>query len=232
MPHKTIPSHVCPVRHVCPVCPARHVCPACPVRHACPACPVRHKCPVRPVCPVCPVRRPVCPKKTPRRPCKILCKPVCKPLCKPKCPCDNVAFGLVHVSESNASLDNNTSNKNIKSVERLGVGRYKITWKIGTFSRKPDKRAPVINVTPCESGVLQQVMGTDSDGNPIILSEFFPSEQAVVLCQHVDNKSAIVITGRVIIPSDSPPVNLPPIIGPPQVTGDVDFYIHAIQANC
>ena len=109
------------------------------------------------------------------------------------------------------------------NVEVLSFGRYKVTWDPCVFDGKCDKRAPVINVTPCESGVLKQVIGKDADGNDIILSELFPSEQAVVLCEHVDNKSAIIITGRNL-------VRVPK--GPPVVTGDVDFYIHAVQAGC
>ncbi len=140
---------------------------------------------------------------------------------------DITAFGRIHVEgdseEPVASLDNNVSNKNIASVKALSAGRFKITFKADTFSCGPDKRAPVVLVSPCESGVIEQVIGQDNEGQDIILSELFPSEQAVVLCNRVDNESATVITGRV--PSDLP-------IGPPVVTNDVDFEFFAVQNNC
>jgi hypothetical protein len=175
------------------------------------------------------------------------CKPEPKPCssCKPSSCGDNVAYALIKVNsgsrrrrhgkdDTTAQVDKNVSSRNIESVERVAFGRYKVTWCPGTFNCGPEKRAPVINVTPCESGALTEIVGHDSNGNDIILSELFPTEQAVVLCYHVDNCSAIVTTGRIIAPEDptDPPPISEPIIGPPQVTGDVSFYIHAIQPRC
>lgn len=159
--------------------------------------------------------------------------------------CDNIAFGLITVKgeyirqrnnweENTVELDKNVTNKNISSVQHLGPGRFKINFKNGVFNDNPDNRYPVIHVTPCESGILTEVVDIDENNNEIILSEIFPTEQAVVLCTYVDNLSAIVTTGRIlsgIIQEEEPPVQTIPIVGPPIVTDDVSFYFTAFQAN-
>lgn len=180
-----------------------------------------------------------------------------------KLKCDNVAFGRINVeldylvdAESNHQnngcehcccckqhqkdaqqnkglLDENISNKNIRYVERIGSGRYKVYFKEGTFTNncKVTNLAPIIMLTPCESNVLDQTVNTDAQGNPIIASELFPTEQAVVLCNYVDGDCAIIITGRTLTGSGSPEE---PVDGPvgsfPLVTNDVSFEIYARQA--
>lgn len=168
------------------------------------------------------------------------------PYNKPKKWCDNTAFGLITVKgkyirqrnnwkDNTVELDQTVTNKNISSVKHLGPGRFKINFNNGVFNDGPDKRFPVIHVTPCESSILTEVVDVDDDNNEIILSEIFPTEQAVVLCTYVDNLSAIITTGRVLsglIQDENPPIQTIPIIGPPIVTDDVSFYFTAFQSNC
>lgn len=151
---------------------------------------------------------------------------MCYKCCNANCVKDRTAFGLI-LSE-NVELDSATSNKNIKSVERLELGRYKITFKNGTFTCGKDKLKPVIHVSPCESQTIPLVIGTDEEGNPITLSEFFPTEQSVVLCNFTSNTEAIITTGRTPILISA----TIPVIGPPEVRNNIDFYFYAVQTGC
>lgn len=152
----------------------------------------------------------------------------------------NIAFGRIDVRSGgsksrsrrdrrSASLDKNASSLNIESVEEIDYGRYKVTFKCGTFNCGPDLRAPVVLATPCESGALNQVLGTDNAGNDVIVSELFPTEKAVVLCNHVDHESIIVVTGRTFVEENSP--SEPLFNGVPVVTNDVSFNLYVVQAD-
>ncbi len=114
--------------------------------------------------------------------------------------------GEVHV-------DRTTAHCNLKSVEQLDVGKFKITWKAGTFAKPP-----VIQMTPCESFILENL-----EEDPPSSAEF-PSEQAVVLCQKNTKDSTIVMVGR----NTTAQEDFGAFIGPPVVRDDVSFYIFAI----
>lgn len=110
------------------------------------------------------------------------------------------------------------SNKGIKYVEVIKFGEepadraYKIYFKPGVFSCGPDKRAPVVQVTACESFRFEE------------LTDDLLTENAVVWCNASDAHCAIVTTGRWL-----PRATMPSPIA--TLAFDVDFNITAFQ-NC
>jgi len=127
-------------------------------------------------------------------------------------------------SDHVVDVDESVSNSGIAKVVRTHVGRYRVYFKKGLFCRSPDKRPPVVTITPCESNFLPIPLHSRNEPDPPTLSELFPSENAVVRCANLTCKYVDIITGRAAF--------IPSITLPPRVTDDVDFFITAVQSNC